>query len=209
LLKWGSDGQFYDASGIGQQQTSQVRVGLNAPVFGRITSGFGLRRHPILGYTRMHAGIDFAAAYGSPIYATTDGLVTYAGWHGGHGNFVKLDAGGGLGTGYGHMSRIAVSPGMRVRRGQVIGYVGSTGLSTGAHLHYEMYRNGVPVNPGSVQVVTTTTASALSGSDAAAFKVRLGELRALRPGAALAPLAPAGAAAPHREIDRLGASPAR
>ena len=182
-------------------------MGLTAPVFGRITSGFGLRRHPILGYTRMHAGIDFAAAYGSPIYATSDGLVTYAGWHGGHGNFVRLDAGGGLGTGYGHMSRIAVSPGMRVRRGQVIGYVGSTGLSTGAHLHYEMYRNGVPINPGSVQFVTT---AALSGNDLAAFKARLAVLRELRPGAALAPLAgPGAAAAPQREIDRLSAAAAR
>lgn len=200
LLKWGSDGQFYEASGIGQPV--QQQVGMTAPVFGHITSGFGLRRHPILGYVRMHAGIDFAAAYGSPIYATSDGLVTYAGWHGGHGNFVRLDAGGGLGTGYGHMSRIAVSPGMRVRRGQVIGYVGSTGLSTGAHLHYEMYRNGVPVNPGSVQFVTTTAAT-LSGSDLAGFKARLAVLRDLRPGAALAPLAGAGAASPRREIDRL------
>ena len=211
LLKWGSakdgGGQFYEASGVGQ--AAQQQVGLTAPVFGRITSGFGLRRHPILGYTRMHAGIDFAAAYGSPIYATSDALVSFAGWHGGHGNFVRLDAGGGLGTGYGHMSRIAVSPGMRVRRGQVIGYVGSTGLSTGAHLHYEMYRNGVPVNPGSVRFVTTS-AAALSGNDLGAFKARLAVLRELRPGAALAPLAgPGAAAAPQREIDRLSAAAKR
>lgn len=202
LLKWGTDGQFFEASGVGQQQT-----GLTAPVFGRITSGFGLRRHPILGYTRMHSGIDFAAAYGSPIYATSDALVSFAGWHGGHGNFVRLDAGGGLGTGYGHMSRIAVAPGMRVRRGQVIGYVGSTGLSTGAHLHYEMYRNGVPIDPGSVRFVTT---AALSGNDLAAFKARLAVLRDLRPGAALTPLAgPTASAAPQREIDRLSATAAR
>ena len=207
LLKWGADGQFYEASGVGQ--AAQQQTGLAAPVFGRITSGFGLRRHPILGYTRMHAGIDFAAAYGSPIYATSDALVSFAGWHGGHGNYVRLDAGGGLGTGYGHMSRLAVSPGMRVRRGQVIGYVGSTGLSTGAHLHYEMYRNGVPINPGSVQFVTTS-AAALSGADLAAFKARLAVLRELRPGAALAPLAgPAAATAPHREIDRLSATTPR
>ena len=200
LLKWGQandgGGQFFEASGVGQQRT-----GLAAPVFGRITSGFGLRRHPILGYTRMHAGIDFAAGYGSPIYATSDGVVQFAGWHGGHGNFVKLGHGNGLATGYGHMSRIAVSPGLRVRRGQVIGYVGSTGLSTGAHLHYEMYRNGVPVNPGSVSFVTTAT---LEGSELAAFKARLAALRELRPGAALAPLAgPGTATAPAREIDRL------
>jgi len=202
LLKWGKDGQFYEASGVGRQQT-----GLAAPVFGRITSGFGLRRHPILGYTRMHAGIDFAAAYGSPIYATSDGLVTYAGWHGGHGNFVRLDNGGGLGTGYGHMSRIAVSPGSRVRRGQVIGYVGSTGLSTGAHLHYEMYRNGVPVNPGSVQFVSTAQ---LEGSELSAFKARLAALQHLKPGAALAPVsAPRGGAGATREIDRLSEAEAR
>ena len=207
LLKWGTEGQFYEASGVGQP--AQQQVGLTTPVFGRITSGFGLRRHPILGYTRMHAGIDFAAAYGSPIYATSDALVSFAGWHGGHGNFVRLDAGAGLGTGYGHMSRIAVSPGMRVRRGQVIGYVGSTGLSTGAHLHYEMYRNGVPVNPGSVRFVTTS-AAALSGNDLTAFKARLAVLRELRPGAALAPMAgPGAAAAPQREIDRLSAAAKR
>ena len=197
LLKWGQDGQFFEASGVGQQ-----RVGLAAPVFGRITSGFGMRRHPILGYKRMHAGIDFAAGYGSPIYATSDGAVLFAGWHGGHGNFVKLAHGSGIATGYGHMSRIAVSPGARVRRGQVIGYVGSTGLSTGAHLHYEMYRNGVAVNPGSVSFVSTAT---LEGSELAAFKARLAVLRELRPGASLAPLAGPGAAAtPAREIDRLG-----
>ena len=112
-----------------------------------------------------------------------------------------------LGTGYGHMSRIAVSYGSRVRRGQVIGYVGSTGLSTGAHLHYEMYRNGVPINPGSVRFVTT---AALSGTELSAFKARLAVLRELRPGAALAPLAGRGAgAAPQREIDRLSAAAAR
>ena len=197
LLRWGGEGQFFEASGMGAQRT-----GLIMPVVGgHVTSGFGARRHPILGYTRMHAGIDFGAAYGSPIYAVSDGTVAFAGWHGGHGNFVKLAHGGGLATGYGHMSRIAVSPGSRVRRGQVIGYVGSTGLSTGAHLHYEMYRNGVPVNPGSVSFVSTAT---LEGNELAAFKARLAVLRELRPGASLAPLAgPGAAAAPAREIDRL------
>ena len=202
LLKWGDDGQFYEASGVGRRQ-----AGLGAPVFGRITSGFGLRRHPILGYTRMHSGIDFAAPWGTPIYATSDGVVSYAGWRGGHGNYVRLAHGGGIGSGYGHMSRIAVSSGSRVRHGQVIGYVGSTGLSTGAHLHYEMYRGGRAVNPGSVRFVTTAQ---LEGGELDAFKARLAALRALKPGAALAPLAaPRPAAAPSREIDRLGTTSAR
>ena len=197
LLKWGSDGQFYEASGVGRRQ-----AGLGAPVFGRITSGFGLRRHPILGYTRMHSGIDFAAPWGTPIYATSDGVVSFAGWRGGHGKYVRLAHGGGIGSGYGHMSRIAVSPGARVRRGQVIGYVGSTGLSTGAHLHYEMYRGGRAVNPGSVRFVTTAQ---LEGGELAAFKARLAALRSLKPGAALAPIAaPRAKGAPAREIDRLG-----
>ena len=199
LLRWGADGTFYEASGVGE-----TRSGLLAPVPGRITSGYGQRRHPILGYRRMHAGVDFKAAYGTPIYAVTDGTVQFAGRHGGHGNYVKLSHGGGLATGYGHMSRIAVSNGSRVRRGQVIGYVGSTGLSTGPHLHYEMYRNGATVNPMSVSFVTRAT---LSGRELASFRARLVELQKVEPGAALATLAPDPSAArePVREIDRLEA----
>jgi murein DD-endopeptidase MepM/ murein hydrolase activator NlpD len=199
LLRWGSEGTFYEASGVGEQ-----RSGLLAPVSGRISSSYGRRRHPILGYSRMHAGIDFAARYGTPIYAVSDGIVQFAGRHGGHGNYVKLSHGGGLGTGYGHMSRIAVSSGTRVRRGQVIGYVGSTGLSTGPHLHYEMYRNGATVNPMSVSFVTRAQ---LSGPELANFRARLAELQRIEPGAALATLAPDTSAEqePVREIDRLAA----
>lgn len=197
LMRWGSDGRFYEASGVGEQ-----RQGLLAPVAGRQTSSYGRRRHPILGYTRMHAGIDFGAPYGSPIYAVTDGVVQFAGRHGGHGNYVRLSHGGGLGTGYGHMSRIAVSAGQNVRRGQVIGYVGSTGLSTGPHLHYEMYRNGATVNPSSVGFVTRAQ---LSGSELASFRAELAELKKIQPGAALSTLAPDAAEElePQREIDRL------
>ena len=199
LMRWGNDGRFYEASGVGESRT-----GLMAPVPGRVTSGYGQRRHPILGYRRMHAGIDFKASYGSPIYAVTDGTVTYAGRHGGHGNYVKLSHGEGLGTGYAHMSRIAVSRGQRVRRGQVIGYVGSTGLSTGPHLHYEMYRNGATVNPSSVQFVTRAQ---LSGRELADFRARLADLQRIEPGAALAALAPDPSLKeePVREIDRLDA----
>jgi murein DD-endopeptidase MepM/ murein hydrolase activator NlpD len=201
LLRWGSDGRFYEAAGAGE-----TRTGMFSPVAGRITSTYGQRRHPILGYTRMHAGIDFAARYGSPIYAVTDGVVQFAGYHGGHGNFVKLSHGGGLGTGYAHMSRIAVSPGMHVSRGQVIGFVGSTGLSTGAHLHYEVYRNGMTVNPAGLQFVMRAQ---LSGSELAAFRARLAELKRVAPGAALTAFAPETSAnrAAVREIDRLDAKP--
>ena len=199
LVRWGNDGQFFEASGMGAQRT-----GLLMPVVGRITSSFGARRHPILGYTRMHSGIDFGAGYGSPIYAVGDAVVELAGWHGGHGNYVRLNHGGGYGTGYGHMSRIAVAPGTRVRAGQVIGYVGSTGLSTGPHLHYELYQNGRPVNPLSVRF---TVNNQVDAAELASFKARLAALKQVVPGGAMASLAPrqaAVSAAPGREIDRLG-----
>lgn len=187
MLKWTTGGrtEWFEASGVGQR-----RGVLTQPVSGRMTSGFGMRRHPILGFVRMHAGIDFAAPYGSPIYAVTDGLVEFAGRHGGHGNYVKLNNGGGLATGYAHMSRIAAYLGQRVRRGQVIGYVGSSGLSTGPHLHYELYRNGQTVNPASVSFTSTAQ---LAGRDLAAFRARLAALKSLRVG--LAAAAPSGTAA--------------
>lgn len=120
------------------------------PVSARaMTSGFGLRQHPILGTLRAHSGIDLAASYGSPIVATSDGMVDTANWAGGYGLLVALDHGGGLQTRYGHMSRLAVMPGQQVRKGEVIGYVGSTGRSTGPHLHYEIRVNGQAVNPAS------------------------------------------------------------
>lgn len=181
LLRWGEDGQFFEASGMGAQRT-----GLIMPVFGRITSGFGARRHPILGFTRMHGGIDFGAPSGAPIYAVGDATVAFAGWGGGHGNHVKLDHGGGWGTGYSHMSQIAVTPGSRVRAGQVIGYVGSTGLSTGPHLHYELYRNGAKVDPMSVRF---TVSNQIDARELAAFRARLAALKSVAPGAALRPLA--------------------
>ncbi len=184
MLEWNKDGrsQWFEASGVGEQ-----RGGMARPSNGRITSTFGMRRHPILGYKRMHSGIDFGGGYGAPIYAVTDGVVTIAGRHGGFGNYVKLSHAGGLGTGYGHMSRIAVRPGQRVTRGQVIGYIGSTGLSTGPHLHYELYRNGRAVNPSSVTFVTR---AALEGKELAAFRARIRQLTAVAPGAALTPIAP-------------------
>ncbi|MCL4672945.1 MAG: M23 family metallopeptidase [Sphingomonadaceae bacterium] len=199
LMRWGKDGRFYEASGVGEQ-----RAGLLAPVPGRISSNFGMRRHPILGYRRMHAGMDFAASYGTPIVAVTDGRVSGAGRMGGCGIAVRLEHGGGLSTRYCHMSRMAVRAGQSVRRGQVIGYVGSTGLSTGAHLHYEMYRGGRAVNPASVSFVTRAQ---LSGEELRRFRATLASLKTVAPGAALVDLSPTAAEAaseePAREIDKL------
>ena len=121
------------------------------PVAARITSGFGRRFHPILRFARMHKGIDFGAGRGAPIHATADGQVTRAGWAGGYGRQVRIAHGGGLSTSYSHMSRMVVEPGAIVRQGQLIGYVGSSGLSTGPHLHYEVLRGGTAVNPMSVR----------------------------------------------------------
>ncbi|MGH9025342.1 MAG: murein hydrolase activator EnvC family protein [Acidimicrobiia bacterium] len=117
------------------------------PVPGAIVSGFGPRVHPILGTTRVHTGLDMAAAYGEPIRAADTGVVVMAGWNGGYGNCVIIDHGAGLATLYAHQSELAVTVGQRVTRGEVIGYVGSTGLSTGPHLHFEVRVNGTPVDP--------------------------------------------------------------
>ncbi len=112
-----------------------------------LTSSFGLREHPLLGVMRAHSGIDLAAPLGSPIFATSDGTVSTADWRGGYGLLVSLDHGGGVQTRYGHMSRLNVVAGEKVRKGDVIGYIGSTGLSTGPHLHYEIRLNGRAINP--------------------------------------------------------------
>lgn len=167
LMPWASDGrtQWFEASGVGKETGGFVQ-----PVPGAISSNFGLRMHPILGYARMHRGVDFRAGHGTPILAATDGRVSFAGWAGGYGRQVRIGHAGGLTTSYSHMSRIAVSPGQSVRRGQVIGTVGSTGLSTGPHLHYEVYRNGVAVNPRSIRF---TSRAQLAGGDLAAFRARL------------------------------------
>jgi murein DD-endopeptidase MepM/ murein hydrolase activator NlpD len=117
------------------------------PVNGRLTSGFGYRRHPILGTSRLHAGVDFGAPTGTTIYAADTGQVIYAGWYGGYGNTVIIDHGGGITTLYAHCSRLFVRNGQTITQGQAIAAVGSTGLSTGPHLHFEVRQNGNPVNP--------------------------------------------------------------
>lgn len=201
LMRWGDEGRFYEASGVGEQ-----RSGLARPVPGAISSGFGMRRHPILGYRRMHSGLDFRARRGTPIVAVTDGRVVSAGRAGGCGIAVKIQHAGNLATRYCHMSRKAVRRGARVRRGQVIGYVGSTGLSTGPHLHYEMYRGGLAINPASVQYVTKAI---LAGSELVDFKKQLIDLKQIEVGAALADLEtePTEVIEPKREIEKIMDSP--
>ncbi|HEY9618096.1 MAG TPA: peptidoglycan DD-metalloendopeptidase family protein [Microcoleaceae cyanobacterium] len=117
------------------------------PIVAEITSGFGWRMHPILGYQRFHSGIDFGADYGTIIQAADSGTVIFAGWYGGYGNAVIIDHGNGLTTLYGHTSEFYVVEGQGVQRGQAIAAVGSTGLSTGPHLHFEVRREGEPVDP--------------------------------------------------------------
>ncbi|GAA4031867.1 hypothetical protein GCM10022281_09370 [Sphingomonas rosea] len=131
-----------------------TRSGLLRPVDGPITSGFGSRMHPILHFLRMHKGIDFGAPMGAPIVAAADGQVIRAGWAGGYGRQIRIAHAGGLVTTYNHMSGMVASEGSVVHRGQLIGYVGSSGLSTGPHLHYEVLKDGVPVNPLGVTFVT-------------------------------------------------------
>jgi murein DD-endopeptidase MepM/ murein hydrolase activator NlpD len=199
MLKWqdGDSTQWFEASGVGQTSGQMA-----SPVNGRMTSGFGYRRHPILGYRKMHVGIDFGAPHGAPIYAATDGVVVMAGRAGGCGNAVKINHGGNMATRYCHMSRVATSNGQRVRQGQIIGYVGSTGLSTGPHLHYELYKNGSIVNPLSVKF---TQRAQLSGGDLARFKSQLARLKSVKPGAALVPMGGPRKSVdePKREIDRI------
>jgi murein DD-endopeptidase MepM/ murein hydrolase activator NlpD len=156
---------YYDENG-----RSATKSLLKTPVSGfKLTSGYGMRRHPLLGYNKMHAGIDFGAPYGTPIRAAGNAKVEVAGRFGAYGIAVKLKHTGKYQTLYGHMSRIAdgIRRGASVRQGQVIGYVGSTGRSTGPHLHYEVRVNNRPVNPTRVKA---SGARELAGKDLKAFK---------------------------------------
>lgn len=144
---------------------------LRTPVDGaHMTSGFGVRMHPILGYMKMHQGIDFGAGTGTPVLAAGDGVVVEARRWGGYGNWLRIRHSGGWETGYGHLSRYArgIRPGMPVHQGEVVAYVGSTGNSTGPHLHYETWFKGQRTNPIGARVPQGTI---LAGRDLAAFKV--------------------------------------
>ncbi|HUU55353.1 MAG TPA: peptidoglycan DD-metalloendopeptidase family protein [Armatimonadota bacterium] len=132
----------------GRERSAKPWTGkFRMPVSGRTTSSYGYRRHPIYGVRKLHTGIDIAASSGTKIRCAGDGTVVHASRWGGYGNCIIVDHGGGLATLYGHCSRLAVTNGQQVTHGQVIGYVGSTGLSTGPHLHFEVRKDGRPVNP--------------------------------------------------------------
>ena len=183
LVKWAGqnqdgdgDGSWYDANG---ETRRNGFAGL--PCEGRISSAFGMRMHPILGIWRMHKGIDVACAYGSPVYAVVAGTVDWAGFKGGYGQFIGINGSGGVGTGYAHLSRVLVRSGSHVERGELVGYSGSSGLSTGPHLHFETYRNGAVVNP---RGFSFSQMAALTGSALRAFKAKVAELMALRAGTA-------------------------
>ncbi len=156
---------YYDEAGRSARQFL-----LRNPVpNGKFRSGFGPRRHPILGYVKMHTGADWAAPRGTPIIAAGNGKVEKAGWSGGYGRQTIIRHANGYETSYSHQSAIAegVVPGARVRQGQIIGYVGSTGLSTGPHLHYELMVNGTKVDPMRVRL---PTGKVLKGEELAAFE---------------------------------------
>jgi murein DD-endopeptidase MepM/ murein hydrolase activator NlpD len=152
---------------------------LRTPVDGaRITSAFGMRRHPILGYSKMHQGIDFGAGSGTPVYAAGDGVVVEARRWGGYGNWLRIRHAGGWETGYAHLSRYAsgLKAGQTVRQGQVVAYVGSTGASTGPHLHYETWFKGQRIDPKGAKVPQGTV---LAGAELAAFRVQKARVDAL------------------------------
>lgn len=176
---------YYDETG-----KSAKKFLVRKPVSNAVMrSGFGGRRHPILGYTKMHTGVDWAAPYGTPIFASGNGVVEKVGWEGGYGKYIRLKHPNGYETAYGHMTAYAkgMEPGRRVRQGQVIGFVGSTGLSTGAHVHYEILVNGRFVDPMRIKL---PRGRSLDGTLLANFEVerdRIDTTMTNRPGGARLP----------------------
>lgn len=171
----GAGGQYYAPNGESARKSL-----LKTPVDGaRITSGFGMRNHPILGYTKMHKGVDFGAPTGTPIYAAGDGIIEFVGQQNGYGNFVKIRHNGQYETAYGHISRFAkaTKKGAKVHQGDVIAFVGATGHATGPHLHYEILVSGSQVNPQSVKVVG---GGKLSGKDLKAFQAQIAQVEKKR-----------------------------
>ncbi|MBY0406763.1 MAG: peptidoglycan DD-metalloendopeptidase family protein [Rickettsiales bacterium] len=151
---------------------------LRTPINGaKITSGFGMRSHPILGYSKMHRGVDFGAPTGTPIYAAGDGIVSFSGKKGGYGNYLSIKHDKKYASAYAHISRFAsgIAPGKKVKQGQIVAYVGSTGHSTGPHLHYEILVNNTQVNPAGIKF---KTGNVLGGKELAAFKKNVAYIQA-------------------------------
>ncbi|MDX8516638.1 M23 family metallopeptidase [Mesorhizobium dulcispinae] len=159
-----SDGQYACVTGNDEVRSLSVTNGMVTPVSGVMTSTFGPRKHPILGTVRIHKGVDWAAPVGTPIMAAFDGEISFQGDGGGYGNLVKITHANGRETRYAHMQKFAIANGVgtKVKAGDVIGYIGTTGLSTGPHLHFELYQNGEAIDP--LGTVTTVAAYASGGS---------------------------------------------
>jgi murein DD-endopeptidase MepM/ murein hydrolase activator NlpD len=170
LVKWTTNGHAEWIDAANTERAEPTTSGMMLPVDGHITSYFGYRYHPILHFTRFHAGLDIGAAWGSPIVAAGNGQVVAAGWAGGYGREVQIAHGGGLTSLYGHMSEIVAQAGSYVHAGQLIGYVGSSGLSTGPHVHFEVRQGGQPVNPLAVRFTSTPVVDTHLGD---AVKARL------------------------------------
>ena len=170
------EAQYFDATGK-NTRSAFMRTPLERGF--RVSSTFGFRRHPIAGYRKMHQGIDFAAGTGTPVLAPADGVVVEARRWGGYGNWLRIRHPNGLETGYGHLSRYAsgMRAGQRVHQGQIVAYVGTTGASTGPHLHYEIWRGGQRINPTGVR---TTEGIILDGTDLAAFKAEKARIDRIR-----------------------------
>lgn len=170
LYRYESSGgkvDYYTADGKSIRQSTGL---MRTPVaYGRKSSGFGVRVHPVLGYTKMHKGVDFASPIGTAIYASGDGVIERAGRFSSFGNYVRIRHSSKVSSAYAHMSRFGkgIRPGMKVKQGQIIGYVGTTGRSTGPHLHYEVLVNNIQVNPSSVKFSGDNT---LKGNDLNNFK---------------------------------------
>jgi murein DD-endopeptidase MepM/ murein hydrolase activator NlpD len=165
------DGAYYTADGQAVRKSL-----LKTPIDGaKITSGFGMRVHPILGYSAMHKGIDFGAPMGTPIFAAGNGTLEFVGRKNGYGNYMKMRHNGTYETAYAHISRFAkgMHPGVKVKQGEVIAYVGATGRATGPHLHFEIIINGHQVNPASVKTVASDK---LTGKTLAAFKAQVASI---------------------------------
>ena len=167
--------------------SSAKKLLMRTPVDGaRISSGFGRRRHPVLGYTKMHKGTDFAAPRGTPVMAAGDGIVERASRYGSFGNYIKIRHNGTYKTAYAHLNGYAkgVRQGARVRQGQIIGYVGTTGRSTGPHLHYEVHKNGTQTNPLSLNLPTGKTLDKAEMPRFSAIRTEVdGLLASIAPGA--------------------------